>query len=245
MRLSLLTFLVTVVQAGYAAFLADNQEDLLPFAHDDHRIRNNLLQRRLQFDNKTVAQPDEVCTSYNEALAGIMTCSCGRFGATDVKIFCTDVAETCVPDGSSCVLRTIETVITSDSLSRVTTSCTNSTTVADLNTCVQIFPIEPGNYEGIEKCSATLNGELCSSCSECVFRRDATANTTAATVNCCNVKEDAVQFCGAIGPLGGFVSFYDPVPAGGEGTCPSGAEQSRVWVGLLIAALGSLWTAMR
>lgn len=225
-----------------ASLFGEQHAIALPFAHDDERIRAALLNRRLE-DNIAVAQPDEVCVAYNEALAGLMTCSCERFGRTDVKIFCVDIAETCVP--GSCVLRTIETIITSTSLSRATTSCTNSTTMADLYTCVQIIPIAPGNYGGIDRCAATLNGDRCSSCSECMNQRNTATNSTAITVNCCNVKEDAIQTCGVIGPLGSFVSNYDPIPAGSEGTCSGSALSSNVSFLVALIALCFSCSAFR
>jgi hypothetical protein len=245
MHICLVILLSICFRQGYGAFLDEIHPEQLQWAYDDHNIRSAL--HRLLEDNQPVAQPGEVCTAYNTALTGIMTCTCERFGSTDVKIFCTDIAETCVSDGSSCYLRTIETVITSNSLSRVTTSCTNSTTAPDLYTCVQIFPISAGSYAGIEKCTATLNGDVCSSCSECANARNSTANTTAITVNCCNVKEDAIQSCAPVGPLGSFLSFYYAIPAGSEGTCPSGATEqlARPWVGFLLATLSAMWIMIR
>jgi hypothetical protein len=245
MHISLVILILACLREGYGELFDIRQPDQLQWAHDDHNIRGAL--HRLLEDNQPVAQPAEVCTAYNTALTGIMTCTCERFGSTDVKIFCTDIAETCVSDGSSCYLRTIETVITSTSLSRVTTSCTNSTTAPDLYTCVQIFPITPGSYAGIEKCTATLNGDVCSSCSECANARNATTNTTSISVNCCNVKEDAIQSCAPVGPLGSFLSVYDAIPAGSEGTCPSGATEqlSRSWVGFLLVTLSAMWIVIR
>ncbi|GKY97264.1 hypothetical protein MPSEU_000684800 [Mayamaea pseudoterrestris] len=243
MRYTILTVLLAWLHIAHALVIGDGRDDLLAWARDDVRFRNAI--RRLD-DNTAVAQPDEICAQLNQAQTGIMTCTCERFGTIDVKVFCTDVGETCNSDQSSCFIRTVELVVTSNQQSRVTTSCTNSTTAADLVTCVQVFPGTLGNFGTIQKCAATLNGDLCSSCTECVDKRNPTTNTTSITVNCCNVKEDAIQTCAAVGPIGSFLSYYDDVPAGSEGTCPSGAEQLlRSWVGLTAAALTSAWLLLR
>jgi hypothetical protein len=240
MQLLYLSLFANALRVCYASAIGE-KVDALPLFHDEFRIQHALDHRRLQLDNqKLVPQPDEVCVAYNEALAGIMECTCERFGSTDVQIFCEDLVETCVSDGSSCVRRSIDTVINSLSQSRAVTSCTNTTTAENLVTCVQIFPVAPGDFSSLEKCIATLNDEMCNSCSECNDSRNSTLNTTAATVNCCNVKEDAIQTCGPVGPLGGFVSYYDEIPAGSEGTCPSGGVRQEVWSSLLLASIVSL-----
>jgi hypothetical protein len=245
--LLVLIALVHVGSLSRASFISDVEHpvDVLPFAyHDDLRILDaSLFDRHLQ---TVVAQPATVCATYNKALAGLMTCTCQRFGSTDVQIYCIDIGQTCVADNSSCFVRSILTIITSDSKARVTTTCTNNTLASDLNTCVQIFPQAQGDFSGLQKCTATLNGNLCRGCSECVDHRNATTNSTSITVNCCNVKPDAIQTCAQVGALGSFLSYYDAVPAGKVGTCPSGAAPMGVWGGLLVAAVTSsvLWNLL-
>lgn len=212
-------------------------------------------------DNPCVLQtPEEVCESYNNATAGILTCTCSRFGTKDTQVDCAYNVPQCNSDNTTCYVGSISQILNIALQSRVVTTCTifieSFVETVPLNTelCIRVFPFEDGNYETISSCSASLQPagsgssssddvQVCNSCTICetpdTSSTDSKNMTTNPNIsfNCCNIITDIRQTCVPVSATNGVaIPQYDTITPENQGTCASHADHTRTtsrWIQML------------
>jgi len=170
--------------------------------------------------NATTPSPNAICQSFNSQLNNAsvpMNCTCARFASDQVSVNCTIVKEQCNSDQSFCFLGYVYMIINNIGQNRVTLSCTNSTRGTTLNTCVQMFPLDPGNFTDLSECYASLNNAACNYCSVCNSANATSMGTV--TINCCNVITDAIATCTPFTSTGATFVIYDSIPTNQVGKC--------------------------
>jgi hypothetical protein len=208
--------------------------------------------------NQTVLKtPEEVCQDFNNQTVGILTCNCSRFGTRDTQVDCTYDSPQCSTDNSTCYTGSISQILNEEFDVRAVTSCSTFTKsvveTPDAETCIRVFPIAVGNFSSIESCSASFKptgsneAKICASCSVC--KTDAMTTTTAnsgnstvdpkITIDCCNLKTDLKQTCGAVSAMSGAaVPLFDMVTAENMGMCTSGSTTLRFyWFTMMISVV--------
>lgn len=176
--------------------------------------------------NCTLPPPDKLCENINNALDGAADCTCARFAQRQVEMKCIDTQQICNNEKTWCAVGSFETVIDEDGRYRYGLSCTNITSLGEdqdedgdgISTCVQVIPVENGNFSTLEKCAATLNGEKCS-CEVCTDDEHLARHTEnpsssiSVSVNCCNIQDGAIATCTPVGPEGRTLVQFDALPA--------------------------------
>lgn len=160
-----------------------------------------------------------------------LNCTCSKFAQSQVNVQCEDTIPRCNSDESWCASTTFETVINRKSQLRHALSCTSITSAdgaeAGIDTCVQVFPLEDGNFTTLERCAVTLNGEKCT-CTVCTPEEHESINSdkpaainskSSVTVNCCDIMDGALATCSPVGEQGRTLVMFDQLE--GDGICSS------------------------
>ncbi|EEC49710.1 predicted protein [Phaeodactylum tricornutum CCAP 1055/1] len=204
---------------------------------ENYILQNAATQRALQVASdiqkrarELQQDPDRVCTDYEAASNGRLSCSCQRYDRRDTEISCDFNEETCTADNSTCYKQSVLILVDRDALSYSTKSCTSFSTMEDpLDTCITVRTDTPGQYKnGTLTCDVTMNSEACSSCSPC----EAGENITISW-ECCNVKADMKQTCGWVGTQGATVPQFDAVLPEEAGKCSSSNSNIPIYANFL------------
>jgi hypothetical protein len=201
------------------------------------------------------ADPDVVCESLNGQLKGQMTCACDRYGKRGVSVRCDAVVDTCNADNTYCARLSTQYYTDDKAVPIVMTSCTNLTTpgITDrVDSCVQVFPVEAGNFTTLTKCYATLNDQSCG-CSVCdasqtvAVAAAAEKRTTGAagtgagvSVDCCRFMDGARATCLPVASTGPVAVQYDQVSDEQQCKATSAGARAGNRLGVMAAGVGLL-----
>jgi hypothetical protein len=210
----------------------------------------------------TTTNPEEICQAYNAANSSVGNCVCERFGKRETKVTCELINDCSINTTvTNCYNGTIERYLNVEQQARSIEACVrfpNAPTNPDALTCIQTYPLAPGNFSQLAKAQQcrvryTPTGQDPKECYSCGLCDDPTRMMTAASsdgsppppvlsFDCCNLQTDLQQTCYGITKEGVAIPNFDPIVE--AGTCTSGAAAATIMVGTTATALlavSSLW----
>lgn len=216
------------------------------------------LQQVWEIDYTPETDPAFICSSYESDSGGAFRCECDLDPDNTVSLACEEVETKCNSDDSICYRQTVNVGLNADNAIDEVETCTtyldlnltrfegSSTKVAnysEINPCVKVTPVAPGDFTSLTSCSVTINGDACHKCEICTTDNGGLG----LSLDCCNTNPNGEPMkveCGAVGGGGAFVPVFDTYQESDTENCSSAGDIAGRGHGPVVGSLAVLAAIM-